>query len=41
VFHELVKEEIWNILKEHKQPTINFRTLNSFVIRAIKRELGI
>lgn len=36
VYHEFVTEEIWNILKEFKNPTINFKTLNFCVINKIK-----
>jgi hypothetical protein len=42
VFSELVKEEIWNIVKAHKLPTVNFKTLNSLVtakVKATKKEL--
>lgn len=37
VFYDLVNEELWNIVKEMKNPTINFKTLNSIVIIAIKK----
>lgn len=36
VFHELISEEMWNILKAHKNPTINFKVLNAFTIAKIK-----
>lgn len=36
VFSELVKEEIWNILKKYKNPKIDFKTLNTFVVSKIK-----
>jgi hypothetical protein len=36
VFHDLVQEEIWNILKEHRNPTIDFGKLNRFVIHCTK-----
>ncbi|MFW5891637.1 MAG: RNA ligase family protein [bacterium] len=36
VYHELVKEEIWNIIKKYKKPKIDFKTLNALVIRKIK-----
>lgn len=32
VFYDVVKEECWNFVKEHKYPTINFSTLKHFVI---------
>ena len=37
VYHELVCEEMWNILKAFKNPTINFRVLNNFTIQKIKQ----
>lgn len=39
VYYDLVNEEIWNIVKKMKQPTINFRTLNTCVIMEVKRLL--
>ena len=36
VFHELVREEIWNFVKENKLPTVNFRTLNYLVVEKVK-----
>jgi len=36
VFHELITEESWNIIKKFKRPTINYRTLSVLVINRIK-----
>ena len=36
VYHELICEEMWNILKSFKNPTINFRVLNNLTITKIK-----
>lgn len=36
VFHDLVTEEIWGIIKSRKNPTINFKTLNLLTVRKIK-----
>lgn len=36
VFSELIKEETWNFLKKHKNPKIDFRTLNVLTIGKIK-----
>lgn len=36
VFHDLVSEEIWDIVKKMKNPTINFKRLNSLAILKIK-----
>lgn len=35
-YHELIQEEIWNIVKQYKQPTINFKTLHSLLVNKIK-----
>lgn len=37
VFSELVKEEMWNIVKKYKNPKVNFKTLNAMVIQKIKQ----
>lgn len=37
VFHDLVTEEIWPILKKHKNPTIDFRLLNRHVVQQVKK----
>lgn len=36
IYHELVVEEIWNILKKYKYPTIDFKTLNRLIINKVK-----
>lgn len=36
VFHELIKEEAWNIVKQYKNPKIDFKTLNMLVTQRIK-----
>lgn len=36
VYHELICEEMWNILKAFKSPTVNFKVLNNFTIAKIK-----
>lgn len=36
VYYELINEETWNILKEFKNPKIDFKTLNVFVTKKIK-----
>jgi len=35
-FHDLVTEELWQAIKQFKNPKIDFRTLNSFVIARVK-----
>jgi hypothetical protein len=36
-YHDIVTEEIWNILKKYKNPTINFSMLKSVMIAKIKK----
>lgn len=36
VFYTLIKEESWNFLKEHKNPTIDYKRLMSLTISKIK-----
>ncbi len=36
MFHAVVTEEIWNIVKEFKNPTIDFKRLNQMIIREVK-----
>lgn len=37
VYHDIIQEECWNIVKENKMPTINFKTLHHFVITKVKK----
>ena len=36
VYYDVVKEESWNFVKEFKNPTINFKTLQHFVFAQVK-----
>jgi hypothetical protein len=36
VWHDLITEEIWDILKKHKNPKIDFAALNRFCIARVK-----
>jgi len=36
VYYDLINEEMWNITKKHKNPTINFRTLATITTLKIK-----
>lgn len=36
MFYELINEEMWNILKDYKNPTIDFKKLNMLLIAKIK-----
>lgn len=40
VYHELIVEEMWNILKRFKNPKINFKDLNNLTISKIKELLS-
>ncbi len=39
VFHELVYEESWNIIKALKYPTVNYKALNALVVNKVKTTL--
>ena len=39
VYYDIITEEMWNILQKHKNVTINFGTLRSFVTKEIKMHL--
>lgn len=39
VYYELINEEIWNIIKHFKNPTVDFKKLNSLVIKEIQKVL--
>ena len=41
VFYELVKEETTNFIKKHKNPTINFKTLNQLTTLKVKKVIGL
>lgn len=36
VYYDLVREESWEFIKKHKDPTINYRTLKQFTINKVK-----
>lgn len=39
VYYDVVKEDAWNFVKKHKNPTINFGTLQHFVFAKVKEQL--
>lgn len=39
VFYDLVKEESWNFIKKHRNPSINFKTLQHFVFAEVKQKI--
>jgi len=41
VFYELIKEEMWNIVKKYKNPKINFGLLNKMTIDKTKKTIGL
>ena len=40
VYYEIINEETWHFIKEFKNPTINFRTLNFFITNKTKEHLS-
>lgn len=36
VYYDFVREELWQVIKKHKNPTINFETLRSVITNKIK-----
>jgi len=38
VFYDVVKEDAWNFVKKHKNPSINFKTLQHFVFAEVKEK---
>ena len=36
VYYDIVKEESWNFVKEFKNPTINYKTLQHFIFIQVK-----
>ena len=39
VYYDVVREDCWSFVKEHKNPTINFNTLKAFVFANVKKHL--
>lgn len=39
VYYDVIKEDSWNFIKKHNNPTINFSTLKHFVFMAVKEKL--
>lgn len=37
VYHDIIVEEMWNVIKKYKDPIINFRTLKSMIIMKVKQ----
>jgi hypothetical protein len=40
VYHELIAEELWDAVKKHKDPTINFKKLKAHSILWTKKYAG-
>lgn len=38
VFYDVVREDTWNFIKKHKNPSINFKTLQHFVFAEVKNK---
>lgn len=41
VYYDLIREDSWNFIKEFKNPTINFKTLQYFTFNKVKDNLNI
>ena len=41
VFYELIRENMWDILKKHKNPEINFQLLQRLTIKKTKEIIGV
>lgn len=39
IYYEIVKEESWNFIKENRNPTINYKTLQHFVFSKVREQL--
>ena len=39
IYYDLIKEDMWEIVKNHKNPTINFKTLEHFTFKRVKEQL--
>ena len=39
VYHDFVTEELWQAVKKHKNPTVNFKTLNNLAVSRTKEFL--
>lgn len=39
VYYDVVREECWNFVKEHKNPTINFKTLQHLIFAEVKNKM--
>jgi hypothetical protein len=35
-YYDFVREESWNFIKKHKNPTVDFKTLNTLAIMRVK-----
>ena len=38
VYYDVVKEDAWNFVKKHKNPSINFKTLQHFIFEEVKEK---
>mgnify|MGYP003650906445 CR=1 FL=1 len=38
VYYDVVKEDAWNFVKKHKNPSINFKTLQHFIFAEVKEK---
>lgn len=40
VYYDIVREDIWNILKKYKSPSINFKTLQKCIFKEIRHKIS-
>jgi hypothetical protein len=38
VYYDVIKEDAWNFVKKHKNPSINFKTLQHFIFAEVKEK---
>ena len=38
VYYDVVKEDAWNFVKKHKNPSINFKTLQHFIFAQVREK---
>ncbi len=39
IYYDIIREESWNFIKEHKNPTINYKTLQNLINAQVKEQL--
>jgi len=39
IYYDIIREESWNFIKEHKNPTINYKTLQNLINAQVKEQM--